>query len=88
MKAVADRILVIEDEAPSVSAGGLFLAPSAREEQSRGEVISVGPRVLEIKEGDRVLFTKYEGTEIDVKGPAGETYVSLTEAEVTAVISP
>lgn len=85
MEAIADRIVVKEDPAAAVSAGGVFLPEGAREETSRGEVLSVGGRVKEVNVGDRVLYTKFDGREVETDA-GGYSIVILTEAEVIGVI--
>lgn len=88
MKAVGTNVIVEEIPPPEVSAGGVFLSPSARADQelNRGRVLSVGAKVREsIIKGDIVCFTKYEGHENRMKGPNGDPLVFLNEPEVMAV---
>ncbi len=72
-----DRILVLRVEEEQKTAGGIIIPDTAKEKPQEGKVVSVGPgkvddsgkRVpLEVKAGDRVLFSKYAGTEIKVDG--------------------
>jgi chaperonin GroES len=76
IRVLGDRVLVRVDEAEATQ-GGIFLPESAQEKPKTGIVVSVGEgRRLEdgsfapvdVEEGDRVLFTKYGGTEIKVDG--------------------
>jgi chaperonin GroES len=72
-----DRILVLRVEEEKKTAGGIIIPDTAKEKPQEGKVVSVGPgktddkgkRVsLEVKAGDRVLFSKYAGTEIKIDG--------------------
>lgn len=87
-----DRILVKRVESPTKSRGGLFLPESTTEKPSEGEIIAVGQgrlgddgevRPLAVKVGDRVLFSKYAGSEIKVDGV--ERLV-LREDEVLGIV--
>jgi len=72
-----DRILVKRTEEETKTKGGIIIPDTAKEKPQRGEVIAVGPgkmgddgkRIpLDLKAGDKVLFSKYAGTEIKVDG--------------------
>ena len=72
-----DRVLVLRVEEEQKTAGGIIIPDTAKEKPQEGKVVSVGPgkvgedgkRVpLEVKAGDRVLFSKYAGTEIKIDG--------------------
>jgi len=72
-----DRVLVLRVEAEEKTAGGLIIPDTAKEKPQRGKVVAVGSgRVgddgkrtpLEVKAGDRVLFSKYAGTDIKIDG--------------------
>jgi len=87
-----DRILVKRVEAASRSKGGLYLPESATEKPSEGEVLAAGQgrlgddgvvRPLAVKQGDRVLFGRYAGTEIKVDG---EARLVLREKEVFGIV--
>jgi len=87
-----DRILVKRIEQESRSKGGLFLPETAKEKPVEGIVLAVGQgrrldsgevRPLAVKEGDRILFGRYAGTEIKVDG---EERLVLREDEVYGVI--
>ena len=90
-----DRILVKRLEAESKTPGGLIIPDNAKEKPVEGLVIAVGngtltkdgARVpLDVKEGDRVLFSKYSGTEVKVVLDGGE-HLILREDDVLAVVS-
>ena len=87
-----DRILVKRLEEEQKTKGGLFIPDSAKEKPAEGKVVSVGngrlndkgDRVkMELKAGDRVLFSKYGGTEVKIDG---EDYLIMREDDVLAVI--
>ena len=87
-----DRIIVKRLEAETKTKSGLFIPDSAKEKPIQGSVVAVGNgkvlddgkvRALEVKEGDRILFGKYSGTEIKLDG---EEHLILREDEVLAIV--
>lgn len=89
---LGDKILVKRLEAQDVTKGGIVLPDSAKEKPKEGTVIAVGPGkvvddgtrgTMQLKKGDRVLFTSYAGTEIKVDG---EEYLVMGEDDVLAVV--
>ncbi len=92
IRPLEDRVVVEPFEAEEKTAGGIVLPDTAREKPLRGKVIAVGPgRLLEktgervpvsVKVGDRVVYGKYSGTEIEING---EEYVILRESDILAV---
>ena len=77
LKPLGDRVIVKRDEAETTTASGLYLASSAKEKPQTGIVLAVGEGKLDkdgnlipvpVKEGDRVLYGKYGGSEITVDG--------------------
>ena len=92
LKPLGDRIVVRPLEAQEKTKSGLVLPDSAKEKPQEGKVLSVGTgkllddgvvKSLEIKNGDRVLYGKYSGTEISLEG---EDYLILREEDVLAVL--
>src|ERR1051326_4369476 len=88
-----DRILVKRIEEEGTTRGGIIIPDSAKDKPQEGEVISVGKgksneegkvRPLDVKEGDRILFGKYSGTEIKLDG---EDFIIMREEEVLGVIT-
>src|SRR5690349_1139141 len=88
-----DRILVRRVEEAETTRGGIILPDSAKEKPQEGEVVSAGKgkiseegkvRPLDVKEGDRILFGKYSGTEIKLDG---EDFIIMREEEVLGVIT-
>ena len=87
-----DRVLIEPHEAEETTAGGIILPDAAKEKATRGEVIAVGSgRILPngkrvamaVKSGDRVIYSKYGGSEIKLDG---QEYKILQESEILAVI--
>src|SRR5579883_185268 len=88
-----DRILVRRVEEAETTRGGIIIPDSAKDKPQEGEVISVGRGKsndegkvfpLAVKEGDRVLFGKYAGTEIKIDG---EDFIIMREEEVLGILS-
>ncbi|HVM94145.1 MAG TPA: co-chaperone GroES [Terriglobales bacterium] len=88
-----DRILVRRVEEAETTRGGIIIPDSAKDKPQEGEVISAGKgkiseegkvRPLDVKEGDRILFGKYSGTEIKLDG---EDYIIMREEEVLGIIT-
>ena len=91
LRPLRDRLVVRRVDAETRSAGGIVIPGSAAEKPIEGEVIAVGNgrildsgevRPLDIKVGDRVLFTKYGGTDVKLDG---EELLVLREDDVMAV---
>ena len=87
-----DRVVVRRMEEETTSAGGIVIPGSAAEKPSQGLVVAVGKgkilengdvRPLDLKIGDKVLFSKYGGTEVKVDG---EELLVMREDDITAVI--
>ena len=91
IKPLEDRIVVQAVDAESTTASGLVIPDTAKEKPQEGIVLAVGPgrfedgtRVpLDVKVGDKVLYSKYGGTEVKY---AGEEYLVLSARDVLAVI--
>jgi len=92
LKPLGDRIVIELIEAVEKTSSGIVLPDSAQEKPQEGKVIAAGSgRVLdngqrvelEVKEGDRIIFAKYSGTEVKYEG---NEYLILRETDVLAVI--
>ena len=93
LKPLGDRLIVRAIEEEEMTASGIVLPETAKEKPQRGEVLAVGDgrydddgekRIpLDVKEGDKVLYSKYGGTEIKVEG---EDLLVLRESDVLAKI--
>src|SRR2546430_6638557 len=88
-----DRILVKRIEEGETVRGGIIIPDSAKEKPQEGEVIAVGKGKsndegkvfpLDVKEGDRILFGKYSGSEIKIDG---EEFLIMREEEVLGILS-
>ena len=92
IKPLEDRIVVQANDAESTTASGLVIPDTAKEKPQEGTVLAVGPgrfedgnRVpLDVKVGDKVLYSKYGGTEVKY---AGEEYLVLSARDLLAVVS-
>jgi chaperonin GroES len=87
-----DKIVVKRLEAESKTAGGIVLPDSAKEKPKQGKVLSLGEGKrlengerahFQVKEGDRVLFTSYAGSEVTIDN---EEYLIMTEDDILAVV--
>ena len=88
-----DRILVKRIEEAETTRGGIIIPDSAKDKPQEGEVIAVGKgksneegkvRPLDVKEGDRILFGKYSGTEIKIDG---DEFIIMREEEVLGILA-
>ncbi len=93
IKPLEDRIVIKQVEAEQTTASGLVIPDSAKEKPQQGEVVAVGPgRVddngnripLDVNVGDRVIYSKYGGTEIKL---GAEEYLVLSARDVLAVLA-
>jgi chaperonin GroES len=93
LKPLGDRLVVEPVEQEEVTAGGILLPETAKEKPQEGKVVAAGPgrfdengkRVkMEVKEGDRVLYAKYAGTEVKVEGD--KKMLILKESDILALV--
>lgn len=93
LKPLGDRVIIKQDEAETTTAGGLLIASETKEKPQTGVVKAVGEGKLDkngnmvpvpVKEGDKVLYGKYGGTEITVDG---EELVVLRADDLYAVFA-
>ncbi|MEH2374664.1 co-chaperone GroES [Nostoc sp.] len=92
VKPLSDRVFVKVSASEEKTAGGLYLPDTAKEKPQVGEVVALGAgkrnddgsrQELEIKIGDKVLYSKYAGTDIKL---GTEEYVLLSEKDILAVV--
>ena len=92
IRPLQDRVVVKRNEEETKTAGGLFIPGTAKEKPQKGLVTAVGNgkiqedgsiRKLDVKEGDKVLFSKYSGNEIKIDGVE---HLILREDDVLAVL--
>ncbi|EPY07150.1 molecular chaperone GroES [Paenibacillus sp. E194] len=91
IRPLGERVLIEAIAKEETTAFGIVLPDTAKEKPQEGKVVAVGNGVwkdgqrvaLEVKEGDRVLFSKYAGTEIKFEG---KEYLIMKESDIHAVI--
>jgi chaperonin GroES len=92
IRPLQDRIIVKRIEEEAKTAGGIIIPDSAKEKPQEGKVIAVGKgkigedgkvQPLDVKKGNRVLFSKYAGTEVNIEG---EEHLIIREDDVLGVI--
>ena len=93
VKPLQDRILVRRIIGEDKTTGGIYIPDSAKEKPQKGEVVATGRGrrtdegahvPLEVKMGDKVLFTKYAGTEFNLND---EEYLMLREEDILGIIN-
>ena len=91
-KPLGEKILVKRFEAEEKTAGGILLPDAAKEKPKEGKIIALGDGKLldsgkrakfQVKKGDKVVFTSYAGTEIDIDG---EESLLMSEDDILAII--
>lgn len=92
LKPLGDRVIIRVLEQEEKTASGIYLPDTAKEKPSQGEVIAVGPgkvaddgkRVaLDVNAGDKIIFSKYAGTEVKFEG---KNYLIVSERDILAVV--
>ena len=92
IRPLEDRILVRPEEGEETTASGIVIPDTAKEKPQEGTVLAVGPGKrsdagelipVDVKEGDRVVYSKYGGTEIKVEG---EDLLILSARDVLAIV--
>lgn len=91
LQPLADRVLVRPEETEEALPSGLVIPDTAKEKPQEGTVLAVGPGAyvegkripLDVKEGDRIIYSKYGGSEVKVDG---EELLILSERDILAVV--
>ena len=91
LRPLGDRVVIKRVEAEETTKGGIILTSAAKEKPQMAEVIAVGPGgivdgkevKMELKAGDKVIFSKYAGSEVKFEG---QEYIILSEKEILAVV--
>ncbi len=92
LRPLEDRILVRPEEGQETTVSGIVIPDTAKEKPQEGTVLAVGPGKrsdsgelipMDVKEGDRVVYSKYGGTEIKVEG---EELLILSARDVLAIV--
>ena len=87
-----DRVLVRRVESEAKTAGGIIIPDTAKEKPQEGEVVAVGPGARDeagklvppdVKQGDRVLFGKWSGTEVKIDG---EELIIMKESDIMGIL--
>jgi chaperonin GroES len=87
-----DRVVIRRLEEEAKTTGGIFIPDTAREKPMEGEIIAVGPGArdergtvvpLDVKQGDRILFGKWSGSEVKLDG---EDLLIMNESDIMGVI--
>ncbi|MGF1536418.1 MAG: co-chaperone GroES [Elainellaceae cyanobacterium] len=93
VKPLGDRVFVKVSQSEEKTAGGILLPETAKEKPQIGEIVQVGPgkrgddgarQELEVKVGDKVLYSKYAGTDIKL---GTDEYVLLSEKDILAIVA-
>lgn len=91
IKPLADRVIIKALPMEEKTKSGIFMPDTAKEKPQEGEIVAVGPGkvekgeriALEVKVGDRVIYSKYAGTEVKLDG---EEYLILKEMDILAIL--
>jgi len=92
IKPLNDRILVARVEEEQKSVGGIIIPDTAREKPQEGKVVEAGPgkvddsgkRIpIQVKKGDRILFSKYAGNDVKIDG---KEYIFMREDDILCIL--
>ena len=91
LRPLADRVIIKMVESEETTKGGIILSPSAKEKPQIAEVLEVGPGgmvdgkevVMTVKKGDKVIVSKYSGTEVKYEG---EDLIIVKQGEILAIV--
>ena len=81
IKPLADRVVAVREEAQTKTASGIFLPDNAKEKPVVAKVVAVGPKVTDLKVGDKIVYKEYSTTELKVDGVE---YLIVKEEDVLA----
>ena len=91
IKPLGDRVVIKNLEAEETTRGGIILAGAAKEKPVMAEVLAVGPGgnvdgkeiVMHVAEGQKVIYSKYAGTEVKLDG---EEYIIVRQSDILAIV--
>tara|TARA_A100001037_G_scaffold235387_1_gene214231 strand:+ start:214 stop:504 length:291 start_codon:yes stop_codon:yes gene_type:complete len=92
LKPLSDRVVVEPAAAEEKSSGGIILPDTAQEKPQQGTVVATGPGKvsdsgtlveMSVKDGDKILYGKYSGTEVNI---AGTDYIIMRESDILAIM--
>ena len=91
LKPLCDRVVIRQLEAEETTKSGIILAPTAKEKPQQAEVVAVGPGGLvdgkevkmEVKKGDKVIYSKYAGTEVKLEE---DEFIIVKQSDILAIV--
>jgi len=91
LKPLCDRVVIKQLEAEETTKSGIILSGTAKEKPQQAEVLAVGPGgvvdgkeiKMEVKPGDKVIYSKYAGTEVKLDG---EEYIIVRQSDILATV--
>jgi chaperonin GroES len=87
IKPLADRVLILIEEAETKSAGGLFIPDTAQQKTQKGKVVAVGPGTekekMTVSPGQKVMYDKYAGNQLTIDG---KEHLLLKVGDIVALI--
>jgi len=91
MRPLGDRVIIKQLEAEETTKSGIILTGTAKEKPQEAEVVAVGPGgvidgkeiVMEVKVGDRVIYSKYAGTEVKL---SEEEFIIVKQSDILAIV--
>ena len=83
IKPLQDRVVVKMVEAEETTKSGIILSGSAKEKPEVAEVVEVGPGTADVNKGDKILISKYSGTNVKLEG---EEYIIVKMEDILAVV--
>lgn len=83
IKPLADRVVVVREEAKTKTASGIYLPEAAKEQAAACEVKAVGPDVKHVKVGDKIIYGGYNTTELKIDGV---DYLIVKEEDIVAKV--
>ena len=91
LKPLADRVVIKQLEAEEKTKSGIVLPTQSKEKPQEAEVVAVGPGAtvdgkvvpMEVKVGDKVIYSKYAGTEVKIDGVE---YIIVKESDILAIV--
>ena len=91
IKPLGDRVVIKRLEAEEKTKSGIVLTGAAKEKPQEAEILAVGPGAtvdgklvpMEVKVGDKVIYSKYSGTEVKIDG---QEYIIVRESDILAIV--
>ena len=83
VKPLADRVVAVREEAQTKTASGIFLPDNAKEKPVLAQIVAVGPKVADLKVGDKIIYKEYSTTELTIDNV---DYLIVKEEDVLATL--